>query len=1045
MAREPSFLLGLDIGGSGARCLLVDAQSGEALRTARSWAPIPAPGGGTDLNLDTVWSRLGQAIREGLERAGARPEQILGVAAAGMRFGTVALDAQGAVRLAAPNIDTRGVAAGLKLAAEHGEALEATSGHWPSPISTTARLLSLTPEDRSALDCVFSVNDWLAWRLCGERVTDPSHAGGTLLYDLRAGAWSEEWTERLAVPIGLLPEIRACGSRLGEVGVDAAEALGLAAGTPVAVGGGDSQLGLLGLGALEPGQAGAVCGTTLPVMAVVASPDAGRPGLWLEPHVVPGRFVLESNAGPVGEALDWLGRLLRPQAPNGAERLLAEAAAAPVGAGGMVSTFGVQVMDGRVLSLPVGELSLSHFGHADSHRAVANLARSVVEGMAFALRANLEQAAVGGTPELRLGGRMVLSPVWQKAVAAALGRPVIVGAVTDATGLGAALCAGVGAGCFPDLAAAASALVETHSVEPAPEEAAVLTELYTQWRELQEARRPAAAITQGLALRGLLQSSATVTAASSAPRDLRILVTADMDEEALAAFRELGQVEYASYREARRLLTGKALVEALCDVDVFVTEIDLVDAASVLELPRLRVVVSCRGDAVNVDVEACSVLGVPVLNAPGRNADAVADLTLAFLLALARKLPEANAFLREPGMRAGDMGAMGRAYGTLRGQELWRRTIGLVGLGAVGRKVAERLAPFGVRLLACDPWQDPAAITRAGASPVSLETLLAESDFVSLHATVSDDTTGLIDADALARMKPGAMLVNTARAALVDEDALLDALQAGRLAGAALDVFSEEPPGADHPLLSAPGVIATPHIGGNTVQIGAHQGHIVSKDLARLMRGEAPRCALNPEVAERFDWNATRTRPDEATCQALRKRPPPAVSDLHKPRKKKRPPGRTTPKAAPQPTILESEREELRQGMIPVLGAFVRAFAADATVQRACRGQDVTLYFVLEDLGLDFHLRLREQAGGALGAPDREPEVTLRLRAEVLDGMFTGRLRAMDEAMAGHLSFSGDAAKAMTLQQLEADLERLYSAARQEAGPPGDLSRTAPR
>ncbi|MDP6540814.1 MAG: NAD(P)-dependent oxidoreductase, partial [Planctomycetota bacterium] len=728
-------------------------------------------------------------------------------------------------------------------------------------------------------------------------------------------------------------------------------------------------------------------------------------------------------------------------------RMLAEAALAPPGAGGMVSTFGAEVMDGRALSLPVGELSLSHLGHADPHQSAANLARAVIEGMAFALRANLEQAAVADAVELRLGGRMASSSVWQACVAAALGRPVAVGEVFDSTGLGAALCAGVGAGCFPDLAAAAAALVKTRSVEPEADEATVLAELYTQWSELLEARRPAVAVSRGLALRGLLQSGASATAAASAPGDLRILVTADMDEESLAAFQELGEVEYASYREARRLLTGPTLVEALADVDVFVTEIDLVDAASLLELPRLRVVASCRGDAVNVDVEACSVLGLPVLNAPGRNADAVADLTVAFLLALARKLPDANAFLREPGMEAGDMGAMGRAYGSLRGQELWRRTIGLVGLGAVGRKVAERLVPFGVRLLAHDPWQDPAAITRAGASAVSLEALLAESDFVSLHAAVTEDTTGLIDAAALARMKPGAMLVNTARAALVDEEALADALQSGHLAGAALDVFSEEPPGADHPLLAAPGVIATPHVGGNTLQIGAHQGRIVSEDLARLVRGEPPRCALNPETALHFDWRTPRTGPDEATCCALRERPGPAVKDL----KKKKPTGKARRKPGPveerDPVASPLDpalRDELRRGMTPVLEAFVRAFSGDASVQGASRDQDVTLYFVLEDLGLDFHLRLREEASAALGPPDGEPEVTLRLRAEVLDGMFSGRLRAMDEALAGNLSFSGDTAKAMTLQQLEDDLVRLYSAARAAAGPPGDLARTAP-
>jgi phosphoglycerate dehydrogenase-like enzyme len=327
---------------------------------------------------------------------------------------------------------------------------------------------------------------------------------------------------------------------------------------------------------------------------------------------------------------------------------------------------------------------------------------------------------------------------------------------------------------------------------------------------------------------------------------------------------------------------AEKLVEALAGFDVFVTEIDLVDAKSLLALPQLRVVAACRGDAVNVDAEACARLGIPVLHAPGRNADAVADLTLAFLLALARKLPEAMAYLREPSLKAGDLAAMGRAYATLRGRELWRKTVGLVGLGAVGRKVAERLLPFGVELLAFDPKLPPEAVIRAGAEPVPLDTLLERSDFVSLHAAVTDASRGLLGAAEIARMKPGACLVNTARAALVDEHALAAALVAGRLGGAALDVFSVEPPGADHPLLQAPNLIATPHVGGNTAEIGAHQGRIVSEDLARLLRGESPRHVVRREALEGFSWNAPRRAVDDGTRAWLRARPAPSLTDLQR-------------------------------------------------------------------------------------------------------------------------------------------------------------------
>ena len=206
----------------------------------------------------------------------------------------------------------------------------------------------------------------------------------------------------------------------------------------------------------------------------------------------------------------------------------------------------------------------------------------------------------------------------------------------------------------------------------------------------------------------------------------------------------------------------------------------------------------------HIDFTACNARGVAVMSTPGVNANAVAEHTLALMLAFARRIAANDAAVRA--------GQWPRGVLT----ELGGKTLGLIGLGSIGRRVAELVAPFGMRLLATTFGPDNGRAESLGARSVDLDTLLRESDIVSVHLRLSPDSRGLISRDRLSLMKPTAFLVNTARGALVDRDALVDALRSERIAGAALDVFHEEPIGTNDPLLTLPNVVLTPHNAGTT-------------------------------------------------------------------------------------------------------------------------------------------------------------------------------------------------------------------------------------
>lgn len=279
--------------------------------------------------------------------------------------------------------------------------------------------------------------------------------------------------------------------------------------------------------------------------------------------------------------------------------------------------------------------------------------------------------------------------------------------------------------------------------------------------------------------------------------------------------------------------TEDEVIAALQGVQACVTQMAPFTRRVLGACPDLELVAISRGGPVNADLAAAREHGVTVTFAPGRNASATAEYTVAMMLAAMRRIPTSHA-----GVQAGEWPSSLYAYDET-GLEIEGSTVGLVGCGAIGSRVARVLAAFGADVLIHDPYADPATLPEQSRA-VELDELLASSQVVSLHARVTEETTGILDDAALAALPDGAVVVNCARGALLDYAALAKHLRSGHLRAAGLDVFDTEPLPPDHPIRSAPGVVTTPHLAGASQAVAQKAARIVAAEVGRWHRGEEP-------------------------------------------------------------------------------------------------------------------------------------------------------------------------------------------------------------
>lgn len=271
-------------------------------------------------------------------------------------------------------------------------------------------------------------------------------------------------------------------------------------------------------------------------------------------------------------------------------------------------------------------------------------------------------------------------------------------------------------------------------------------------------------------------------------------------------------------------------------MDFLVVGLIPASAETIAAAPRLKAVLKHGVGVDNIDIAAATARGIPVLNTPGANANAVAELAVGGMFSLARRIPMGHASIVSGG------------WERVVGSEVAGKTLGIVGLGNIGRLLARKARALGMEVVATDPYADTAFCAEVGVRLGSLDDVLEQADFVSLHLFGGPENANLIGAEKLAKMKPTACLMNYARGEIVDLDALAAALAEGRLGGAAIDAYTHEPPDRSHPIFALPNVVFTPHSGADTSEAMENVGLMNIADIRAILAGERPARVLNPQI-----------------------------------------------------------------------------------------------------------------------------------------------------------------------------------------------------
>ncbi len=464
------YVLAIDAGSSSCRALLFDVAGSPVSSAYRQWkydSPPEVAPLGREFNPAVFWDTVCQVSQQSISEAGVRPSDIVAVSSASQRHGVVFLDKDGAELYGGPNTDLRALVEGFAIDAEHGGELRRITGHSPAFLFAPAKLRwfkANRPDVYERIATMLTISNWILYRLSGRRVAEPSSDSDTGLVDIGSSCWSTDLQNTFDLVQGVCPEMAAAGTCVGSVSTKVAEQTGLMPGTPVVVGGADTQCGLLGMGVRDEGQVGIVAGWSAAIQMVTDEPTIDRSGkIWSSCHILPGKWVLESNAAEAGGAYAWLSQLLFEGADSQEDtyslmdRLAGEA---PAGSGGALAFIGPRAMDMTRLKPLVGGV---FFPITPSVTEVErkHIIRAALENLSFAFKANCRQLEETSHLKMKLvsiGGGLARSQALGQILADVLAMPVGYYGMAEVTSYGAAMCAAVGAGVYADLVKAADAM-----------------------------------------------------------------------------------------------------------------------------------------------------------------------------------------------------------------------------------------------------------------------------------------------------------------------------------------------------------------------------------------------------------------------------------------------------------------------------------------------------------------------------------------------------------------------------------------------------------